>query len=218
MSNAARARQNPAARRTLRDLHARMPAFAPSGVAPDIDDTPERRLRRLESGFPFRLVSLIASNGTLAALILGNVVASVSIVAVNKLLSVEFGFHFVLLLSAAHFAVGWSFLRVASSTFWRLFEPKAMTMRAVVPVAVAGLASIVGMNYSLRFNSVGECIPCCAQKRGEVRLSSLDTLLFSTSFALRVRWGCRFLPAPQGDRAAVHCLTLCDARDADNAA
>jgi hypothetical protein len=39
-----------------------------------------------------------------------------------------------------------------------------MTMRAVLPAAVAGLASIVGMNYSLRFNSVGECTPCRAQE------------------------------------------------------
>lgn len=98
------------------------------------------------------LPAFIAANAGTVGLILTNIGASVSIVGVNKFLNVAFGFRFVLLLSAAHFFVGWLFLRLARG---RLFEPKAMPWRAVLPVSIAGLLSIVVMNYSLRFNTVG---------------------------------------------------------------
>lgn len=103
------------------------------------------------------LPAFVAANAGTVGLILTNIGASVSIVGVNKFLNVAFGFRFVLLLSAAHFFVGWLFLRLAGG---RLFEPKSMPWRAVLPVSIAGLLSIVVMNYSLRFNTVGEFLPC----------------------------------------------------------
>jgi len=83
----------------------------------------------------------------------------VCLVGVNKLLVVSYGFRHVLLLSGLHFAVGWALLAAASSPALgaRLFERKAVAggLRASLPAAVAGLLSIVLMNYSLRANSLG---------------------------------------------------------------
>jgi solute carrier family 35 protein E3 len=93
-------------------------------------------------------------------LILVNVSASTCLVGVNKWLVVGYGFRHVLLLSGLHFLVGWALMAAASSPSLggaRLFERKAVapSLRASLPAAVAGLLSIVLMNYSLRTNSLG---------------------------------------------------------------
>jgi hypothetical protein len=111
----------------------------------------------------------MAASGSMAAasssfvsvglLVLMNVVASVSLVGVNKLLVVGFNFRHVLLLSGLHFGVGWAALQGASSADLpasaRLFERKVPAWRLVLPSAAAGALSIVLMNYSLRTNSLG---------------------------------------------------------------
>lgn len=134
------------------------------------------------------LPAFVAANAGTVGLILTNIGASVSIVGVNKFLNVAFGFRFVLLLSAAHFFVGWLFLRVARG---RLFEPKAMPWRAVLPVSIAGLLSIVVMNYSLRFNTVGALLrPLLKQLRVVVDLKhchQFDSFIVSAAFALLVQ-------------------------------
>lgn len=88
-----------------------------------------------------------------------NVIGSVLLVAVNKLLVVSYGFRHMVLLSGLHFAVGWAVLQAASAPALpagsRLFERKAPGWLAALPAAVAGALSIVLMNYSLRTNSLG---------------------------------------------------------------
>ena len=106
------------------------------------------------------LPSWLARTAPLLLLMVVNVGASVCLVGVNKLLVVSYGFRHVLLLSGLHFAVGWALMAGASSPALggaRLFERKAVAvgLRAALPAAVAGLLSIVLMNYSLRANSLG---------------------------------------------------------------
>jgi len=94
-------------------------------------------------------------------LIVANVASSVALVGTNKFLVVYFDFRFILLLSAAHFFVGWAFLHLASNQCCgasRLFERKRLAASVVLPVALMGMASILIMNYSLRYNTVGECV------------------------------------------------------------
>ena len=68
---------------------------------------------------------------------------------------VYYRFTYILLLSALHFLTGFSFLHFASWPQVGLFERKDAAWRYVMLAAVTGLGSIVLMNYSLRFNSVG---------------------------------------------------------------
>jgi solute carrier family 35, member E3 len=62
------------------------------------------------------------------------------------------------LLSALHFLVGYLFLQFVSQPKFgnsRLFIRKELPLSIILPVAIMGMGSIVVMNYSLRFNSVG---------------------------------------------------------------
>jgi solute carrier family 35 protein E3 len=85
-----------------------------------------------------------------------NVLSSVLLVALNKVLFRTLLFPFVTLLSAAHFLAGWVFLTVASSPRFGLFQ-RAFVSDAprVWKLAAAGALSIVLSNYSLSFNSLG---------------------------------------------------------------
>jgi hypothetical protein len=94
---------------------------------------------------------------TVTASIILNIVSSVALVSVNKWL-VNYGFTYILLLTACHFLTGFVFLHLVSSpSFSRpLFtRPQPLPWQTSLPIAAAGIGSIALMNYSLRFNSVG---------------------------------------------------------------
>ena len=84
-----------------------------------------------------------------------NILSSVAIVSVNKLLVEYFHFKYVLLLTALHFFAGYAFLTVASSPSVRLFSRGSAPRGPIIRLAVAGAGSIALLNYSLRLNSVG---------------------------------------------------------------
>ena len=90
------------------------------------------------------------------AIIAINVVASVLLVALNKVLFKTLQFPFVTLLSAMHFLAGWVFLSVASSPRFGLFKRAVVTdVPRVWAIAACGALSIVLSNYSLSYNSLG---------------------------------------------------------------
>jgi solute carrier family 35, member E3 len=88
-------------------------------------------------------------------LILMNIISSVSIVNVNKILVENFSFKYVILLSALHFLAGYGFLSFASSNNCSMFPRKDAKKDVVWKMAAAGVGSIVLLNYSLRLNAVG---------------------------------------------------------------
>ncbi|RYG50966.1 hypothetical protein EON67_04310 [archaeon] len=71
-------------------------------------------------------------------LIIMNVISSVAIVSVNKVLVVSYGFRFILLLSTTHFVSGWLFLHIASSPRFGLFERVSVPRPVVITIALAG--------------------------------------------------------------------------------
>jgi len=92
-----------------------------------------------------------------SAIIVVNIVSSVALVALNKVLFKTLGFPFVTLLSAAHFFAGFGFLWLASTARFGLFaRGAAPEARARVwGLAATGAASIVLSNYSLMLNALG---------------------------------------------------------------
>eukprot|EP00158_Paraphelidium_tribonemae_P010243 Partr_v1_DN41137_c0_g1_i1_m69594 putative solute carrier family 35 member len=96
-----------------------------------------------------------SGSSSVAVLVLMNIVCSVSIVTVNKMLVENYGFKFVLLLSSLHFGTGYAFLRFASSDGCKLFTRAEAPRDTINRLALAGAGSIALLNYSLRLNSVG---------------------------------------------------------------
>lgn len=90
-----------------------------------------------------------------AALIIGSIAASVSLILLNKIVMNKFQFKYVMALSAFHFLATAAFSRISAS--FGLFVPKRHSMPPIVvfAVAFAGTASVVFMNLSLHKNSVG---------------------------------------------------------------
>ena len=90
-------------------------------------------------------------------IIIANVISSVALVALNKVLFRTLGWPFVTLLSAAHFFSGYFFLELASSSRFNLFQrpPGSTPMSRVYLLATAGALSIVLNNYSLQLNTLG---------------------------------------------------------------
>jgi solute carrier family 35, member E3 len=94
-----------------------------------------------------------------AAAVALNVVCSVSLIAVNKVIFSVLGFRFVIFLSAVHFAAGAALLRAlaavvpafAAAATAAAPPPPARMLR----LAAAGATSIVATNFSLRFNAMG---------------------------------------------------------------
>ena len=95
-----------------------------------------------------------------------SIASSVSLILVNKVIIHSFGFKFVMALTTLHFVCTWAGMEVVAAA--KVFTPcTTMPTSAQVSVAAAGVLSIVFMNLSLRFNSVGTyqmfklaCIPC----------------------------------------------------------
>jgi hypothetical protein len=90
-------------------------------------------------------------------IIVANVLSSVALVALNKILFRTLGWPFVTLLSAAHFFSGYFFLALGSSPRFSLFQrpPASTPMSRVYALAAAGALSIVLNNYSLQLNTLG---------------------------------------------------------------
>ncbi len=90
-------------------------------------------------------------------IIVANVLSSVALVALNKILFRTLGWPFVTLLSAAHFFSGYFFLALGSSPRFSLFQrpPTSTPMSRVYALAAAGALSIVLNNYSLQLNTLG---------------------------------------------------------------
>lgn len=87
------------------------------------------------------------------ALIVGSIVSSVALVLVNKEIFRE-GFTFVLTLSTFHFIATYLLLQIMASSL-ALFETKYLPTKENIIMGGFGVASIVFMNYSLKWNTVG---------------------------------------------------------------
>ena len=95
-----------------------------------------------------------------------SILSSVSLIMVNKVVMKSFGFQFVLTLTTFHFLCTWGAMAVlAASKVFKAADHVPVVSRATI--AAAGVLSIVFMNLSLKYNSVGSyqmfklaCIPC----------------------------------------------------------
>jgi solute carrier family 35 protein E3 len=98
-----------------------------------------------------------------AALVAGNFLSSVAIIALNKhLISSSGGASFVLFLTALHFIAGYLMLSMASQpkgaplgSFALFARPQGLPRGAVLTLAAAGAVSICVTNVSLKLNSMG---------------------------------------------------------------
>eukprot|EP00802_Teleaulax_amphioxeia_P022061 Tamp_22473.p1 GENE.Tamp_22473~~Tamp_22473.p1 ORF type:complete len:344 (+),score=55.33 Tamp_22473:46-1077(+) len=91
---------------------------------------------------------------SVAAWAIGNVILSVSLVTVNKIIMKSYGFNFVLVLSACHFVATGIFLECITRFGWFGATPKRMPPRDNWITAAVGAFGIVFMNLSLQTNSI----------------------------------------------------------------
>jgi len=85
--------------------------------------------------------------------IVGNVVSTVGIVMLNKLLWSRHKFEFMLTLSAFHFFFTAFCTRLAKR--FGLFQAKPVPIAAVMPLCIGACGSVAFMNLNLAYNSVG---------------------------------------------------------------
>ena len=115
-------------------------------------------------------------------IITANVLSSVSLILVNKVVMKTCDFQFVLFLTLSHFAVTAVMLELCN--FLRLFESKRLPARHALFLSLLNVGSIVFMNLSLQKNSVGVyqiakllCIPATVL---------IQFTFFQTKFTLKV--------------------------------
>ncbi len=91
----------------------------------------------------------------IASLIVASIASSVVLILGNKVLITKFGFSHVLFLSATHFFACMAFLELLAAYYY--FTPKRHTVPSSIAWTMAsfGCASIVFMNFNLKYNSVG---------------------------------------------------------------
>ncbi|KAL0489073.1 hypothetical protein AKO1_009013 [Acrasis kona] len=115
--------------------------------------------------------------------ILGNVASSVLIIIVNKAIMTSYGFNYSLVLTLLHF----SFMSIffGALIMLKLIEVRSLPLRSVVYIAVSNVGSIVLMNMSLHYNSVGfyqtsklACIPA---------MVLVETFVYGKTFSTRVK-------------------------------
>lgn len=129
-------------------------------------------------------------------IIVASVVSSVSLIIVNKAIMKNYNFHFVLCLTAFHFLCTSAAMKLLALN--KVFEPQSMPTVEAVKMAAAGVGSIVFMNLSLSYNSVGTyqmmklaVIPCAmvlsylakGTTYSTKRMASLAVLLFGVAIA-----------------------------------
>lgn len=85
--------------------------------------------------------------------VIGNVLATVGVVLVNKLLFSVYNFKFMLLLSSFHFVATMSGLHLLRQLGF--FTHKPAPFWGIFPLAMSSLGSVAFMNLNLAFNSVG---------------------------------------------------------------
>lgn len=112
-------------------------------------------------------------------LIAASIASSVALIMTNKAVMKVHNFNYVLSLTTAHFAV--TYVALTGAAGMGTFERKAVPVSRAWVMAAAGVASIVFMNFSLSYNSVGfyqvtklMCIPCI------VALQQMQGKVFST--------------------------------------
>lgn len=131
------------------------------------------------------------------ALIALSIVSSVSLIIVNKLVMHDYHFNYVLVLTTFHFICTSAAMHILAAA--RVFEAATHVPRnGALKMAGAGAASIVFMNLSLRFNSVGTyqmlklaVIPCAmvlachleGARYSAKRIASLVVLLAGVGIA-----------------------------------
>ena len=124
-----------------------------------------------------------ASSLSVAGWIVGSVGSSVGLILVNKVIMREFGFTFVLTLTALHFLV--TALGMECLALLGFFSRARLPPLDSLLMAVFCIGSVACMNYSLSLNSVGFyqvtkllCIPC---------MVAIQTALYGLSFSAKTR-------------------------------
>lgn len=102
-------------------------------------------------------VTPTSNNAQLLFVLLGSIVSSVGIILLNKIIMVNFGFPFIILLTGFHFLVCKTVFYLMSSVHAiKTFDAfRNIESREVWTIAALGVGGIVLMNVSLQLNSIG---------------------------------------------------------------
>ncbi|XP_034626918.1 solute carrier family 35 member E3 isoform X2 [Trachemys scripta elegans] len=120
--------------------------------------------------------------GWLAAGLLVNLVASICIVFLNKWLYVRLGFP-NLSLTLVHFAATWLGLGLCQAL--RVFAPKSLRPRQVLPLALSFCGFVVFTNLSLQSNTIGTYQ--LAKAMTTPAIVAIQSLFYGKSFPLRIK-------------------------------
>lgn len=120
--------------------------------------------------------------GWLAAGLLVNLAASICIVFLNKWLYVRLGFP-NLSLTLVHFAATWLGLGLCQAL--RVFAPKSLRPRQVLPLALSFCGFVVFTNLSLQSNTIGTYQ--LAKAMTTPAIVAIQSLFYGKSFPLRIK-------------------------------
>nr|XP_032652443.1 solute carrier family 35 member E3 isoform X2 [Chelonoidis abingdonii] len=125
---------------------------------------------------------MLARPGWLAAGLLVNLAASICIVFLNKWLYVRLGFP-NLSLTLVHFAATW--LGLALCQALRVFAPKSLRPRQLLPLALSFCGFVVFTNLSLQSNTIGTYQ--LAKAMTTPAIVAIQSLFYGKSFPLRIK-------------------------------